>query len=423
MFRSVLFLLAAISSAVFAQGTWVDTTFVPPSLGFERNVMIYLPEGYNPGGSIDYPVIYWLHGWGGTPTSYNGAFTYVLNTLIADETIQPVILVKPDGWCEPYDGSYYANSELYGDFEDFIVIDLIAFTDSTFRTIPYPWMRSISGHSMGARGSMDLALRHYDLYKAVASHAGFHDEQAAIPFFLPIVLSECPEPGPPYTYDWGNGTYTDALFLEAGAYSPNLDNPPYWVDFPLDENGVFIDSVYVLWALHNPAHMIKSIPLPLDLGIWFDCGTNDSWAGCYESNVGYSDTLDALGIEHTFVSIEGGGHGLNNDRITTALVYLDGQMTGLADPQGPPGSLVLMPAVPNPFTSSTSIAFELTEPGHVTLQVFGISGRMVGSLMDSELQAGTHSVEFAADGLAGGVYLYRLQTETASETRRCVLLR
>jgi len=121
--------------------------------------------------------------------------------------------------------------------------------------------------------------------------------------------------------------------------------------------------------------------------------------------------------------VEGAGHGLDTDRITTALVYLDGQMTGLSGPQGPPGSLVLMPAVPNPFISSTSIAFELAEPGHVTLQVFDISGRLVGSLMDSGLPAGNHSVEFMADRLAGGVYFYRLQTGTVSETRRCVLLR
>jgi S-formylglutathione hydrolase FrmB len=422
--RSILLLTAVFTSLVFAQGgTWVDTTFVPPSLGFERMVTIYLPEGYDPYGTEYYPVVYWLHGWGGGPHSYLACCKMALDSLISSGAIQPVIVVKPDGDVPPFSGSMWANSELYGDFEDFVTIDLIDMVETAYRAIPLPWMRSISGHSMGGIGSMDIALRHTDLYSAVASHAGFLDVDAAMPYFIPQVIRECPEPLPPYTYDWGNGDYTDALFLYAGAYSPNLDNPPYYVDFILDEYAAIIDSVWTLWSPHSPAHKVKSMAQPIDLGIWFDCGTDDGWIGCYESNCGYSDTLTSLGIEHEFVSWPGVAHPMNLSRFMAAFLFLNDQMTGIGGSQGLPASTVLYPASPNPFDASTTLRFDLARSGHTRLDVFDLSGRLVRTMLDSALPAGAHSVEFASDDLAGGIYLFVLQAGVDSRTGRCVLLR
>ena len=258
-------------SVSLAGGTWVDTTFVPPSLGISKGLIVYLPEGYDPGGTIDYPVIYYLHGWGGN--QYNGqtTMTFVMDSLIAGGLIAPALVVQPNGFCDPFDGSMWANSELYGNYEDYVSIDLIVFIDSTFRTIPDRHYRCVGGYSMGAAGSMDLALRHLDLYKAVVCASGDMDFQTCMPYFIPSVLEESPETEPPYTYDWGNGIITDAMFLYAGGYSPHIGFP-YDVDFPLDSNGELIDSVYALWNLHNPAHMVKFISIPGDFGLFFDCG-------------------------------------------------------------------------------------------------------------------------------------------------------
>lgn len=97
---------------------------------------------------------------------------------------------------------------------------------------------------------------------------------------------------------------------------------------------------------------------------------------------------------------------------------------------------------PNPFNPSTRIAFSLGGSGlrppdgayapefprrsgfgFVTLKVFDVLGREVATLVDGALEAGTHAVEFDATGLAGGVYLYRLQVGSRSETRTMLILR
>jgi hypothetical protein len=59
----------------------------------------------------------------------------------------------------------------------------------------------------------------------------------------------------------------------------------------------------------------------------------------------------------------------------------------------------------------------------VTLSVFNTLGQQVALLVDAEISAGFHDVQFDASGLPSGVYLYRLQAGQFVETRRLVLLR
>lgn len=419
--------LFVVISITLAGGTWLDTTLVPPSLGFETPVRIYLPEGYDPGGTIDYPVIYFLHAWmypSGNPgyTSYSTHTKLALDSLISSGQIQPVIVVKPNGTCNPFMGCMWVNSELYGDYEDYVVYDLVSFIESTFCTISDPEYRCIAGHSMGAAGSMRIALEHTDRYKAVASHSGFPDFQVLFPLFTPEAVAECPETEPPYTYDWGNGPYTDCLFLTSGGFSPNLSAPDL-VDFLLDEDGAIIDSVYALWELNNATSIAKLMSPPIDMDIFFDCGLDDEWIGCYESNCSYADTLSALGIDYEFQDLPGVGHGMNLSRFIEEFLFLGEAMTGIEEEASAPSSILLEPALPNPFTSTTAIQFDLPEAAHVSLQVYDVTGRMVKLLVDEELGVGLHSIVLEGEDLAPGLYIFVLKAGTAVETRNCILLR
>ena len=414
------FLFLAVGIAA-AGGTYQDTSLVPPSLGFETPVRIYLPEGYDPGGTEDYPVIYWLHGWYGSQTSSSSITKIVLDDLISTQQIPPVIVVKPNAFCMPYGGSNWANSILYGNYEDYVTEDLVDFIEDSYHAISDPDFRCIAGHSMGGSGSMKIALSHHDLYRAVASHAGFHDHMVALPFYVPNVLEESPESSPPYTYDWGNGDYTDALIMTCGANSPNLGAPDS-IDFILDPNGDVVDSVYALWELNNPSHMVKSVPLPLDLAIFFDCGTEDNWEGIYECNCSYSDTLTDLGVPHEYQSLEGVGHGLNLSRMTEAFLFLGGAMTGVEGGEHYAESAYLDYPCPNPFSASTVISFSLPSQETVSIEVFDLSGRLVEKLTFREFMAGRHSVGMNLQGMCPGVYLVRLATTTGSMTRRCLLV-
>lgn len=83
----------------------------------------------------------------------------------------------------------------------------------------------------------------------------------------------------------------------------------------------------------------------------------------------------------------------------------------------------LQPNFPNPFNPSTSLSFSLPREGHVSLKVYDARGREVASVFEGTLPEGQHSFQWTADGLPGGVYLYRLQAGDHSETRKMSLVK
>ena len=78
---------------------------------------------------------------------------------------------------------------------------------------------------------------------------------------------------------------------------------------------------------------------------------------------------------------------------------------------------------PNPFNPSTTIKFQIPNSNYVTLRVYNQLGQQVASLLNENLIAGRHEVDWNAAGLASGIYLYRLQAGSYSETKKLVLLR
>jgi hypothetical protein len=88
-----------------------------------------------------------------------------------------------------------------------------------------------------------------------------------------------------------------------------------------------------------------------------------------------------------------------------------------------PRPTTLFQNVPNPFNPSTSIRFSLHHAAHVTLTVFDVSGRVVRVVADRPFASGVHAVDFAAEGLASGVYFYRLRAGSLALTRKMVLLK
>ncbi|MDG5767211.1 T9SS type A sorting domain-containing protein [Balneolales bacterium ANBcel1] len=78
---------------------------------------------------------------------------------------------------------------------------------------------------------------------------------------------------------------------------------------------------------------------------------------------------------------------------------------------------------PNPFNPSTLIGFAIPERGHVTLEVFDLTGRRVATLVDETREVGHHTVTFDASQLTSGVYLYRMQTDRFVTTRKLTLIK
>ena len=66
---------------------------------------------------------------------------------------------------------------------------------------------------------------------------------------------------------------------------------------------------------------------------------------------------------------------------------------------------------PNPFNPSTTIYYDLPQDSHVKIMIYDILGREVRSLVDEQESAGYQKVRFDIQGVASGVYFYRIQAE------------
>ncbi len=90
---------------------------------------------------------------------------------------------------------------------------------------------------------------------------------------------------------------------------------------------------------------------------------------------------------------------------------------------------MLAHAVPNPFNPVTKIAYSIREAGSVTIDVYNVAGKIVRTLLQSELDAGTQGfvvwdgTDDAGAKCASGVYFYRMNTPNFTESHKMVMLK
>jgi uncharacterized delta-60 repeat protein len=88
-----------------------------------------------------------------------------------------------------------------------------------------------------------------------------------------------------------------------------------------------------------------------------------------------------------------------------------------------PGKYALEQNFPNPFNPTTTIQFSLPKSGAVTLKIYNLLGEEVKTLIDEYKEIGNHSVQFNANNLASGMYLYRFQAGSFVETKKMILIK
>lgn len=90
---------------------------------------------------------------------------------------------------------------------------------------------------------------------------------------------------------------------------------------------------------------------------------------------------------------------------------------------GLPQTLQLNQNYPNPFNPTTKIEFALPETAHATLNVYDMLGQRVATLVDRNLSAGSHSIDFDASNLSSGMYIYQLRAGSSVQTRKLTLIK
>lgn len=88
----------------------------------------------------------------------------------------------------------------------------------------------------------------------------------------------------------------------------------------------------------------------------------------------------------------------------------------------------LHPNSPNPFNPSTTISFDLAQPGHAQLKIYNLKGQLITTLIDQDMALGRHRLIWEGRDsnnrpVASGVYLYRLITDDFMKTRKMLLLK
>lgn len=97
--------------------------------------------------------------------------------------------------------------------------------------------------------------------------------------------------------------------------------------------------------------------------------------------------------------------------------------SAVSEPNTAPARYGLEQNFPNPFNPSTEITYQLPADGHVLLTVHNVLGKEIASIVNEVENAGTHTVRFNAASLAGGIYFYRLQTNSFTAIRKMLLVK
>jgi len=136
------------------------------TVGTRRKAVVYTPPGYST--DRKYPVLYLLHGIGGDENEWRrgGHPEVILDNLIADKKVAPMIVVMPNGRAQPDDRASggFGAAPAFARFEQDLLKDLIPFIESKYSVKSDRESRALAGLSMGGGQSLNFGLGNLDTF-------------------------------------------------------------------------------------------------------------------------------------------------------------------------------------------------------------------------------------------------------------------
>jgi len=309
-------------AADMAHGT-VDHIKVPgPALegnllGIEtsRDVFVYLPPGYEDNPDRRYPVVYYLHGYSPTAAEWVKTMGWPErpDRAMNSDAARDMIIVVPDAYIT-FRGSMYSTSVATGDWETYVVRDLVDYIDSHYRTLAARESRGLSGHSMGGYGTIRLAMKHPDRFSSIyaMSSCCLAPTMQAAPFFADTEKYDTIEAVQKAD------RLTRIVYATAAAWSPNPNNPPFYLDLPTKDGEARTD-VLARWTANAPQAMLPQYVPALESlnAIAMDVGTKDSLMA---ENGEFSEMLSEFDIPHSYETYEGDHYSHIPERVETQVL-------------------------------------------------------------------------------------------------------
>lgn len=341
----IIFVSALGTQLMAQQGQLIIENIPAPSLesslfdnDSEQRIAVYLPPSYASTYNR-YPVIYFLPGYS-SPIDYflygtfqNFRLNISMDNLINQGLIEEMIVVLVNGQTFMW-GSFYVNSDVRGNWEDFVIHDVINHIDSSYRTLPRSSSRGIGGHSMGGYAALNLAMLNPDILGVTYSLSpGLFDENglaASYPFITDSVINEylikqdeldamSQEDAHTYFLSFMDSLVdkysyeTIFIYSYGAAFAPNPNRNAPYIDYPYYVSGedTLVDSI--IWATWDygfggwPQKLDLYLDNLLDLdSITIDFGLHDEVVWIPDGCVYVSQLLVDAGVSHQLLSFNGG---------------------------------------------------------------------------------------------------------------------
>lgn len=304
----------------------------------KRQVAVYLPPAYDD-DDVDYPLFVDLAGFTGSGlkrlawSAFGESVPQRLDRLITTGAMGPVVVAFPDCFTS-LGGNQYVNSAAMGQWEDFLIQDMLPAVESRFRIRAGRDHRVIYGKSSGGYGALVHGLRHADTWAAVGCHSGDMAFDLVYRRDFPATLDALArfggEVGPFLEHVRaapklsGSQMHAMLILAMAATYDPDPAHP-FGIRLPVDSRTCELDPErWSRWLAHDPVEMVKQQVGQENLrrlkGLFIDCGSRDEYTLHYGART-FVRQLEAAGIRHHYEEFED-GHRSIDYRLDASLPYL-----------------------------------------------------------------------------------------------------
>ena len=292
-----------------------------------RDLLVYLPAGYQRERQRHYPVLWSLPAYTSSGPAqvawrnHGENLPQRLDRLIASESMAPAIVVMPDSYTS-LGGNQFVDSPALGQYARHIVEELIPEVDRRFRTIARPEARGVFGKSSGGFGGLHLAVRFPGVFGGVVTHAGdcgfdrvYQRDFVSCCDELAAWDGDCEEFVSAF---WrarkpsGRAFHALMVLCLAASYSP-APGRPLNLELPFDPVTARLDdAVWQRWLAFDPVNYGSDAFQALKQlrGLWVDAGKRDQYFIHYGTRE-FAARLSALGVDHHYVEFDGTHSGMD----------------------------------------------------------------------------------------------------------------